>query len=122
MCGFKATVHHVQTNLPTAKTTTLSNEKQKDRHCQVGLLFEFLEPFVDPRRSPKKDRTNKEIEWDSGGDKGYDLEKHRPLSQLVLGTTMDVSRRSAAALSRLFLAGDKTLQSHRSNTTKIIGI
>jgi hypothetical protein len=43
------------------------------------LLLEFLEPFVDPRRSPEKDGTNKEIEWDSGGNEGYDLEKHRPL-------------------------------------------
>src|SRR5262249_52553435 len=64
-----------------------SNQKQKDRHCQVGLLLEFLEPFVDPRRSPEKDGTNKEIEWNSGGNEGYDLEKHRPLWPACTGTT-----------------------------------
>src|SRR6266496_242316 len=53
-----------------------SNQKQKDRDCQVGLLLEFLEPFVDPRRSPEKDRTNEEKERDSGGHEGYDLENH----------------------------------------------
>src|SRR5882672_7087349 len=34
-----------------------SDEEQKDRNRQIGVPLEILEAFVDPRRSPAKDRT-----------------------------------------------------------------
>jgi hypothetical protein len=76
LCGLRRTVHHVQTNLPTANATTHPNRNKKIETAKVGLLLKLLEPFVDARRSLEKDRTNEEKKGDSGGDEGYDLENH----------------------------------------------
>src|SRR5947209_13426116 len=71
-----------------------SDQKQKNRHCQVGLLLKFLEPFVDTGRSLAKGCTNKEKQWDSGGDERYDLENHSSPSELVF-TESNIIRRGS---------------------------
>ena len=53
-----------------------SDEDQKDRHRQVGLLLEFLEAVVDPRRSLEKHRAYEEEYRDSSGGEGHNLENH----------------------------------------------
>src|SRR5262249_45284562 len=61
---------------PEGKHHNTSNQKQEDRDSQVGLLLEFLEPFIDPRRSPIEHCTKKQKPRDGGGNEGYDLENH----------------------------------------------
>jgi hypothetical protein len=55
--------HPPRPNQPTKREHhNTSNQKQKDRYCQIGLLLEFLDSFTNPRRSLEKDCTNKEKE------------------------------------------------------------
>src|SRR5947207_15747313 len=53
-----------------------SDEDQKDRHRQVGLLLEFLEAVVDPRRASEKHRAYEEEYRDGSGGEGHNLENH----------------------------------------------
>jgi hypothetical protein len=59
------------------------NEKQEYRDGQVGLLLEFFEAFIYPRRSPEEDRAYEEENRDCGRKEGDDFEDHCPLSVLL---------------------------------------
>jgi hypothetical protein len=59
------------------------NEKQEYRDRQVGLLLEFFEAFIHPRRSPEEDRAYEEEHRDCGSKEGDDFEDHCPLPFLL---------------------------------------
>src|SRR5262245_24315360 len=53
------------------------NEEKKYRDCQIGMLLEFPDTFIQPRRSPKKDRAYEQENRDGGGQERHDFEDHR---------------------------------------------
>src|SRR5262245_12321443 len=73
--------------LASGKDDHARDEEQKYRHCQVGALLELPETFIDPRRSPKKDRAYEEENRDGGGQERYDFEDHRCSRCRLSGTS-----------------------------------
>jgi hypothetical protein len=78
--------HHVQANLPAAKTTTHTIRNRNIETAKLACFLNSLKTFVDPRRSSEKDRAHEEENRDRGSEEGYDSRIERRAGMGFSGT------------------------------------